>query len=68
MRGIELKTKDNAIQLSVSDTSTGLGAEDLARVFEPFAAIENPTYMKGTGLRLSVSMALAEAHGGVFIC
>jgi nitrogen fixation/metabolism regulation signal transduction histidine kinase len=32
---IELKTKDNTIQLSVSDTSTGLGAEDLSRVLEP---------------------------------
>ena len=36
-------------------------------MFEPFAAVENPTYMKGAGLRLSVYMALAEAHGGVYL-
>ncbi|MEM3018433.1 MAG: ATP-binding protein, partial [Candidatus Bathyarchaeia archaeon] len=38
--------------------------EDLPRVFEPFAAIEKPTYIKGTGLGLNISKGLVEAHGG----
>ena len=55
---IELKAKDDTLQLSVSDTSIGVGAE----IYLVCLNLE-PTYVKGAGLRLSVS--LAEAHGGV---
>jgi signal transduction histidine kinase len=48
----------------VSDTGIGIRKEDLPRAFEPFAAIQKPTYVKGAGLGLSVSKGLVEAHGG----
>ena len=51
-------------RLSVTDTGIGIKIEDLDRVFEPFAAIEKPTNIKGTGLGLGVAKALVEAHGG----
>ena len=51
--------------IRVRDTGIGIDKKDLDRVFEPFAAIEKPTYFKGTGLGLSLTKRLAEAHGGV---
>jgi signal transduction histidine kinase len=55
---------ENAVEVQVSDTGIGIRKEDLPRVFEPFAAIQKPTYVKGAGLGLSVSKGLVEAHGG----
>jgi PAS domain S-box-containing protein len=51
-------------KVSISDTGIGLRAEDLQRVFEPFATIDKPTYIKGTGIGLSVAKGIIEAHGG----
>ena len=54
----------DSIKVQVSDTGIGIRREDLTRMFEPFAAIEKPSYFKGTGLGLSVTKGLVEAHGG----
>jgi len=51
--------------IRVRDTGIGIDKKDLTRVFEPFAAIEKPTYFKGTGLGLSLTKRLVEAHGGI---
>jgi len=51
--------------IRVRDTGIGIDKKDLDRVFEPFAAIEKPTYFKGTGLGLSLTKRLVEAHNGV---
>lgn len=56
--------KDDSAYVRVSDSGIGIRKGDLARVFEPFAAIEKPSYIKGTGLGLSVTKGLVEAHGG----
>ncbi|MFH0848035.1 MAG: PAS domain S-box protein [archaeon] len=63
---ITLRVNDGneSIDVQLSDTGIGIKEEDLARVFEPFAAIEKPTYTKGTGLGLSVTKALVETHSG----
>ncbi|MBS7623722.1 PAS domain S-box protein [Candidatus Bathyarchaeota archaeon] len=63
---IELAVEDGeeAVKIRVSDTGIGIRKEDLPRVFEPFAAIPKPTYIKGTGLGLNISKGLVEAHGG----
>ena len=63
---ITLKVKDegNMIKTQVTDTGIGIQKEDLERVFKLFATIKKPTYFKGTGIGLSVSKDLVEAHGG----
>lgn len=52
------------IRISIQDTGIGIDKKDLEHVFEPFATIEKPTYFQGTGLGLSLTKRLVEAHGG----
>jgi PAS domain S-box-containing protein len=46
----------------VSDTGPGIPEEALARIFEPFYTTKRD--LGGTGLGLSVSLRIAQAHGG----
>jgi len=55
---------ETMIEVQVSDTGIGIRSEDLKRVFEPFPAIQHADYVKGTGLALSLTKGLIEAHGG----
>ena len=51
------------VAISVADTGRGIAADDLSRIFEPFArASASPT--SGTGLGLPIARRLVEAHGG----
>lgn len=50
------------VGLSVYDNGTGIRAEQLSQIFQPFFSTKERT--KGTGLGLSVSLGIAEAHGG----
>lgn len=61
---VRARNEGDRIEVAVSDTGIGVKREDLERVFEPFAAIEKTTYVKGAGLGLSVSKQIIEAHGG----
>jgi len=47
------------VTVSIADTGTGIKTEDLEHVFEPFF-----TGKGGTGLGLSVSYGIIEAHQG----
>jgi two-component system, NtrC family, sensor histidine kinase HydH len=51
---------ESFVRLSISDQGHGITAENLARVFEPFFT----TRKHGTGLGLSNSRKIVEAHGG----
>ena len=62
---ISIEETPAKIRIRVQDTGIGIDRKDLDRVFEPFAAIEKPTYFKGTGLGLSLTKRLVEAHGGI---
>ncbi len=50
----------DGVTLRVEDTGSGIPAEDLPRVFEPFYT----TRSKGTGLGLAICRQIVEAHGG----
>lgn len=60
---LDVKT-NRKIHVELSDTGIGIRRRDLERVFEPFSAITKPTYIPGTGLGLSVTKGLIEAHEG----
>jgi signal transduction histidine kinase/DNA-binding NarL/FixJ family response regulator len=54
------------VALTVSDTGIGLGAEQIARLFQPFVQADSSTTRKfgGTGLGLSIVQRLAQSMGG----
>jgi signal transduction histidine kinase/FixJ family two-component response regulator len=51
----------SVLRLSVSDTGTGIGGEQLERVGEPFYT----TKVTGTGLGLPICKKIIEAHNGI---
>jgi len=50
------------IRVAVTDNGVGIPADRLALVFDPFFSTKDPG--RGTGLGLSVSLMIIEAHGG----
>jgi signal transduction histidine kinase len=52
--------EDGMVQVSVSDTGIGLDGVDLHRMFE----LSYTTKATGTGVGLSVSRSIVQAHGG----
>jgi signal transduction histidine kinase len=59
------QSKDNqAIQVTLTDTGTGIGAEDLPLIFNRFFRCDESRTLPGTGLGLSLARAVARVHGG----
>ncbi|BDD86902.1 hypothetical protein DPPLL_12670 [Desulfofustis limnaeus] len=61
---VEKKTSDDDrwVTISVSDNGVGIDVADKSLLFEPFFTTKEPG--RGTGLGLSVSHTIVEAHGG----
>lgn len=59
---LETRIEGGAAILSVQDRGTGISAEDLAKLTEPFTQAKGAK--PGTGLGLSVVRRFAELHGG----
>jgi signal transduction histidine kinase len=57
------KMKGN-IKVQVKDTGIGIRKKDLGKIFEPFADIEKSSYVRGTGLGLSVTKGIIKGHKG----
>ncbi|MFS0916650.1 ATP-binding protein [Brevibacillus sp. 179-C 1.1 NHS] len=63
IRSFLVQEEENSyVGLSVYDNGTGICADQLSQIFQPFYSTKERT--KGTGLGLSVSLGIAEAHGG----
>jgi PAS domain S-box-containing protein len=54
------RTEDGQLLISVSDTGVGLSTDKAERIFEAFFT----TKPRGTGMGLSISRRIIEAHGG----
>jgi two-component system, NtrC family, sensor kinase len=67
---IALRERQSQIELSVSDTGSGIPAELLEKIFEPFVTTKGSlggSQTPGTGLGLSVSYGIVKEHGGTIL-
>lgn len=56
---------EGTVQIAVTDTGSGIGAEEQARIFEPFyRSRAQRRFPQGLGLGLSIARDLVTAHGG----
>jgi histidine kinase len=61
------KRIDHEVQISVRDTGTGIPPEHLQHIFDRFYRVDKSRSRRaggGSGIGLTISRALVEAHGG----
>jgi len=63
---VHLRASGTGAELRVTDTGTGISAEDLPRIFDRFSRIENAQRRshEGSGIGLALVRELVEMHGG----
>ena len=61
---IHAAESDGYAQITVSDTGSGIAPEDLEQVFDRFYKADTTPNSGGSGLGLTISKNLVEAHGG----
>jgi len=55
---------DGWVEAAVEDTGSGIPAEGLSRIFDPFYS----TKERGTGLGLAFTLQVIQEHGGTIAC
>ena len=63
---IELERRADPVRIAIADSGSGIPAEQLTLIFDPFYTTK--AVGKGTGLGLSVSKGIIEDLGGVIRC
>ena len=61
---IEADAERGVAAIRVVDTGVGIEADELERIFQPFARSAKSSGRRGTGLGLSIVHAIVEGHGG----
>ncbi len=56
--------RDDEVCVSFQDTGIGIASKELPKIFNKFYRAEKASGFKGTGLGLTISRAIMEAHGG----
>lgn len=56
------RVQDDMVEISVSDTGSGIDKAELTKIFDPFYTTKPPG--QGVGLGLSISYDIVEAHNG----
>jgi signal transduction histidine kinase len=66
---LRVEGSDDHVQLSVSDTGTGIPPSQLPHIFEKFFQADNqgPSSLGGTGLGLAIAKQIVVAHGGSIV-
>ena len=59
---ISVRVQDNELAIEVADQGPGIPKEHLARIFTKFFRVSEE--VSGTGLGLTISKGIVEAHGG----
>lgn len=57
-------TNESTVQIEVSDEGSGIAAENLDQIFDPFFSTKTETVGQGMGLGLSVTRSIIEAMNG----
>ena len=64
---LDATADDTTVRISVRDTGRGIGADQLATIFDPFVQVDRhltPLSQQGVGLGLAISRDLARGMGG----
>jgi two-component system sensor histidine kinase KdpD len=56
---------ESTAHLEIADLGIGIPPEDASRVFEKFYRVQRPESVSGSGLGLTISKGIVDAHGGL---